>query len=63
MLNQVVTFGPSDDTQIVQVMVNTDNIAEEVETFFGRLSLPSGSSGVAIVGGDATAIITDTNSE
>ena len=63
VLDRVVTFGPSDETQTVQVTVNTDNIAEEVETFFGRLSLAFGSSGVAISGGDATATITDTNSE
>ena len=61
VLNQTVTFGPSDETQIVQVMVNNDNIAEAVEMFLGRLSLPSGSSGVAISGGDATATITDIN--
>ena len=54
-------FGPSDETQIVQVMVNNDGIAEAVEVFLGRLSLPSGSSGVAISDGDATATITDTN--
>ena len=57
----MVTFGPSDETQVVQVMVNSDTTAEEIETFLGRLSLPLGSSGVAISGGDATAIITDTN--
>ena len=61
MLNQTVTFDPSDEIQIVQVMVNNDNIAEEVEMFLGRLSLPSGSSGVVISIGDATATITDTN--
>ena len=54
-------FGPSDETQIVQVMVNNDSIAEAVEVFLGSLSLPSGSSGVAISDGDATATITDTN--
>ena len=57
----MVTFDPSDDTQIVQVMVNSDNIAEAVEMFLGRLSLPSDSSGVAISGGDTTATITDTS--
>ena len=61
VLNRMVTFDPSDETQVVQVMVNTDNIAEAVEMFLGRLSLPDGSSGVAISGGDATATITDTN--
>ena len=59
VLNQTVTFGPSDETQVVQVMVNNDSIAEAVEMFLGRLSLPSGSSGVAISGGDATATITE----
>ena len=54
-------FGPSDETQIVRVMVNNDSIAEAIEMFFGSLSLPAGSSGVAISGGDATATITDTN--
>ena len=57
----MVMFGPSDETQIVQVMVNNDSIAEEVEMFLGRLSLPSGSSGVAISVGDATANITDSD--
>ena len=59
MLDRVVTFGPSDETQTIQVMVNTDNIAEADEMFFGRLSLTFGSSGVAISGGDATATISD----
>ena len=61
VLNQTVTFDPSDETQIVQVMVNNDSIAETVEMFLGRLSLPDGSSGVVISSGDATATITDTN--
>ena len=61
VLNHTATFDPSDETQIVQVMVNNDNIAEAIEMFFGSLSLPVGSSGVAISGGDATATITDTN--
>ena len=61
VLNQMVMFGPSDETQIVEVMVNNDNIAETVEMFLGRLSLPDGSSGVAISTGEATATITDTN--
>ena len=59
MLDRVVTFGPSDETQTVQVMVNTDNIAEADEMFFGRLSLAFGSSGVGISGGGATATIFD----
>ena len=59
VLDRVVTFGPSDETQTVQVMVNTDNIAEADEMFFGRLSLTFGSSGVAISGGNATATISD----
>ena len=63
VLNRMVTFGPSDNTQTVDVMVNTDSIAEAAELFLGRLSLPSGSSGVAISGGDATATISDTNGE
>ena len=54
-------FGPSDETQVVQVMVNSDSIAEAIEVFLGRLSLADGSSGVAISDGDATATITDTN--
>ena len=57
----MVTFDPSDETQVVQVMVNTDNIAETVEVFLGRLSLPDGSSGVAISDGNATATIIDIN--
>ena len=61
VLNEMVMFGPSDETQIVQVMVNNDSIAEAIEMFFGSLSLTAGSSGVAISGGDATATITDTN--
>ena len=61
VLNRTVTFGPSDETQIVQVIVNNDSIAEAVEMFLGRLSLPSDSSGVTVSGGDATATITDTN--
>ena len=48
-------------TQVVQVMVNNDGIAEAVEAFFGNLSLPVSSSGVAISDGLATATITDTN--
>ena len=61
VLNEMVTFGPSDETQVVQVMVNNDGIAEAVEAFFGNLSLPVSSSGVAISDGLATATITDTN--
>ena len=56
-------FGPSDETQIVQVMVNNDSIAEEVEMFLGRLSLPVGSSGVNISNGDATAVISISGGE
>ena len=59
----MVTFGPSDETQTVPVMVNTDNLAEAIEMFLGHLSLPSGSSDVVISGGDATVTITDTNGE
>ena len=63
VLNQTVMFGPSDETQIVQVMVNNDSIAEEVEMFLGRLSLPVGSSGVNISNGDATAVISISGGE
>ena len=63
MLNQTVTFGPSDETQVVQVMVNNDSIAEEVEMFLGRLSLPVDSSGVTISNGDATAVISISGGE
>ena len=58
VLNRMVTFGPTDKKQSVQVMVNSDGIAEPAEMFLGRLSLPDNSSGVAISGGDATATIT-----
>ena len=59
VLNRMVTFDPSDEIETVQVMVNNDSIAEAVEMFLGRLSLPVGSSGVAISKGDATATITN----
>ena len=56
-------FGPSDETQIVQVMVNNDSIVEAVEMFLGRLSLPVDSSGVTINNRDATAVISISGGE
>ena len=57
VLNRMVTFGPTDEKQSVLVTVNSDGIADPAEMFLARLSLPAGSSNVAISGGDATATV------
>ena len=54
-----VTFTGNQNTQTVDVFITDDPLYEEDEMFRGRLTLPSGSAGVMIGQGIATATIED----
>ena len=55
--SRLVTFAPTETTQIVMVPIREDQRVEPDETFIGQLTLPSGSSGV-VLGAETTATVT-----
>ena len=55
--SQLVTFAPSENSQIVMVPIREDQRVELDENFVGQLTLPSGSSGV-VLGAATTATVT-----
>ena len=58
-----VTFQPDEDTQTVPVTINTDDIAELTEVFFGRLMTSPGDTSVILTQDTATVNIIDSNGE
>ena len=61
--SQVVTFQPTETSQIVMVPILGDNSLEGAEQFNGLLSLPAGQVGVVLGANMATVEITDDDCE
>ena len=60
LINEEVTFGPSETIKFVMVPITEDNVFEGEESFTVTLSLVPGSSGVEIgQQGTATTTIVD----
>ena len=60
--SSVVTFGPDDLTQTVQVQILPDNVYERTERFFGNINNPS-SGQIEVDGNQAVVSIQDETSK
>jgi len=61
--SQIVTFQPTECSQIVMVPIMNDAVNELAEEFTATLSLLPGSTGVMLGASTATVVITDDDCE